>query len=144
MKSIFTGNIGGMRAVEDAIRASRRYTEGIETLRTRHPAYPVQGEGFASRVFCKHYEVYPDMELTWDMPAGKAIDWLWGDVACTAVTFKYDYRTNEAEVTVKGGPAKVQELSDKIPGFADTLAMMLAAHTEPLLSAQSVAEPVGK
>ena len=114
----FTGNIGEIRAVEDCIRATKKYTEGVGTIRAKHP---VQGEGFPSRKFCKYYEVSPYVELSFDMPAGVALDWLWHDVLLIDVTFDYDYRVNTASVTVKDGVKAVKELVKTIPGFGDAL-----------------------
>ena len=121
--SEFKGNIVAIRAVEDCIRATKKYTEGVGTMREKHP---IQGEGFASKVFCKYYEVYPDVELSWDMPAGVALDWLWGETSCLDLIFKYDYRSNKATLTVKGGNGAVKELAGKIPDFSELLAIVVA------------------
>lgn len=117
--SEYTGNIGSVRAVEDCIRATKKYSEGIRTMRKAHP---IQGEDYPSKVFCKFYEVSPYTEISWDMPAGVAIDWLWGDVLLIDVTFMYDYRANRATVTVRDGPDAVKELNKAIPNFRETLA----------------------
>lgn len=116
--SEYAGNITCIRAVEDCIRATHKYTEGIGTIRKHHP---IQGEDFPSRSFCKFYEVYPGIDLSWDMPADEAIDWLWGDKRCINVMFKYDYRTNKASFTVKTGNGTVRELVKTIPGFGAAL-----------------------
>ena len=123
----YAGNIIGVRAVEDCIRATRKYTEGVGTMRTKHP---VQGEEFRSKVFVKYYEVYPDTELSWDMPAGVAIDWLWGETACIDVTFKYDYRANKASVMVRDGPDAVKELARAIPDFSEMLARTIVGRNK--------------
>ena len=120
----FTGTVIVVRAVEDSIRATRKYTEGLNN--PSHPSqkpYPIQGGGFPSKVFCKYYEVYPTVELSWDMPVGVAVDWLWKDVPCIDVVFTYDYRSNKASVLVKNGPAAIEELKKNIPGFKETLAV---------------------
>lgn len=122
-ESEFDGNIINIRAVEDCIRATKKYTEGVGTMRKQHP---IQGEGFPSKVFCKYYEVYPNTEISWDMPAGVALDWLWGEVACIDVLFKYDYRVNKASVAVRDGLEAVKELARAIPDFSDTLARAIA------------------
>lgn len=88
------------------------------TMRTAHP---VQGEGFPSRTFVKYYEVYPNTEITWDMPVGQAIDWLCGDVLCVHVLFRYDYRMNKAAIGIKDGPEAIKELVRAIPGFGGAL-----------------------
>jgi len=122
-RSEFKGTIIAVRAVEDCIRATKKYTEGIGTVRKRHP---IQGEDFPSKMFCKYYEVYPDMELSWDMPAGVALDWLWGETPCIDVLFNYDYRANKASVIVQDGSRAVQELTKAIPDFSDELARVTA------------------
>lgn len=124
MKSEFSGNIINIRAVEDAIRASKQYTEGISTIRRHHPD-SIQGDGY-SKVFHKHYEVYPGVEVNWNMPVNVAIDWLWGDTPRVDVEFRYDYRINKALVIVKNGPIAVKELAKTIPGFSDALARAIA------------------
>ena len=122
MESKYASSIMKIRAVEDCIRATRKYTEGIGTMRLRHP---IQGEDFPSKVFCKYYEVYPDIELGWDMPAGKALDWLWGETPRIDVVFKYDYRVNQASVAIRDGLEAVKELTKSIPGFGNSLAEAL-------------------
>lgn len=113
----FRGNISDIRDIEDCIRASKRYTEG----RLRQQDHPVQGEKFASRKFCKYYEVYPSLEVGWDMPAGAAIDLLWGDVEYVDIVFNYDYRCNEASMTVRGDIALAGLLLSSIKGLCDLI-----------------------
>jgi len=124
MKSEFTGNIVNIRAVEDAIRASKQYTEGLSTMWKHHPD-PIRGDGY-SRAFHKCYEVYPGVEIDWNMPANVAIDWLWGDTPRVDVEFRYDYRVNKASVVVKNGSIAVKELAKTILGFSDALAIAIA------------------
>ena len=121
MKAEFTGNIVSVRAVEDAIRATRKYTE---ELAWRKPEHPIQGEDFASRVFCKYYEVYPNTELDWDMPMGEAIRWLAGGVDIVSVTLWYNYNTNKAKLIVVDGDRAVEKLERGIPGFKEAVAEM--------------------
>lgn len=123
-KNVVTSNIAGIRAIEDCIRATRKYTEGIGTIRKQHP---IQGTDFPSRVFCKYYEVYPETELSWDMPAGVALDWLWGDILRVDITFRYDYRTNKASMVVQDGPAAVLGLEKTIPEFRAALAAAMGS-----------------
>ena len=117
--SEFHGTIVSVRAVEDSIRATKKYTEGVGTLRKKHP---IQGEDFPSKMFVKYYEVYPDIELSWDMPAGIALDWLWGETPCLSVLFNYDYRINKASVVIRGGTKAIRELEVAIPEFKVSLA----------------------
>ncbi len=117
-KSEFEGNICGVRAVEDAIRASGQYTERLDN-KFRH--HPIQGENFGSISFCKYYDVYPGVKISWNMPANVAIDWMFRDMPHVDVTFHYDYRMNKASVTIKGGPDALTRLSKEIPDFSDTL-----------------------
>lgn len=122
---VIASNIGDIRAVEDCIRATKKYTEGIGTMRNHHP---IQGEEFPSRVFYKYYEVYPDTEISWDMPAGVAFDLLWREVACIDVRFQYDYRVNKASIIVQDGKEAVRELTRAIPGFNDALAVAITGN----------------
>ena len=118
-QSEFKGTIIAVRAVEDSIRATKKYTEGIGTMRRKHP---IQGEEFPSKMFCKYYEVYPEVELGWDMSAEVALDWLWGETPCIDVLFSYDYRTNKGIVIVQDGVRAVRELEKAIPSFRRALA----------------------
>ncbi len=136
VRTEYSGNIARIRAVEDAIRATRHYTEGVSSLLARHP---IQGTDFPSRVLCKYYEVYPDIEVTWDMPAGVAVDWLWGEFMSIDVVFRYDYRVNQASVIVKGGRESIDKLSRTIPGFADALAFTQQKHGRQVEPATRVA-----
>ncbi len=117
-RSEFKSNILNIRAVEDCIRATKKYTEGIETIKKQHP---IQGEGFPSKLFCKYYEVYPTLDITWDMKAETAIDWLWGDIRHIDLIFKYDYRVNQATLTVINGNGAVNELRKAIPNLDKAL-----------------------
>ena len=116
--SEYTSSIQKVRDVEDCIRATNRYTEGVLTRRRLHP---VQGEDFPSKSFWKYYEVYPETEIGWDMPIGVAIDWLWGDVPCIDVMFHYDYRSNRAIVAMKAGQRAIDALKKAIPGFGEAM-----------------------
>lgn len=114
----FRGSILAIRSVEDCIRATKKYTEGIWTKRKAHP---VQGDEFPSRVFYKYYEVYPDMEVGLDMAVSDFFAWLGPDTLCIDVNFHYDYRANKASVLVKDGVEAVKKLNESIPGFGDAL-----------------------
>ncbi len=116
--SEFSGNIINIRAVEDCIRATKKYTKGAFRSPVRHP---LQGDKFPSKVLSEYYEVYPHTELGWDMPASTAIDLLWGEVMIVNVLFEYDYRANKASVFVRDGMEAVEELSGAIPGFGEAL-----------------------
>lgn len=124
-RSEFVGNIASVRAVEDAIRATRRYLETFQTMSNIHPSQA----DWPSRKFTKHYEVYPDTDLSWDMPLGKALAWVAGaDVVRMA--FRYDYRLNVAVVEVNGGPEVVKKLAAKVPGFSEGVAKVIVAGGE--------------
>lgn len=120
-RSEFVGNIMAVRAVEDSIRATKKYKEYLG----RRNQHPVQGENFSSEFFCKHYEVYPEMEVSLDMSIIDAIFWLGRGTPCIEVLFKYDYRVNKASVIVKDGVLAVRELSRGIPDFSDALARVV-------------------
>ena len=134
-QSAFSGTIIDVRAVEDCIRATKKYTEGVGTIRAHHP---IQGEGeFPSKKFVKYYEVYPDVEVNWDMSASLALDWLWGETPCIDVLFNYDYRANKAEVVIKDGSVAVRQLDKAIPGFSESLAKVTTNGLGVLTDGQS-------
>ena len=121
-ESEFKGNIVSVRAVEDCIRATKKYTEGIGTMRAKAP---VQGEDFPSKVFCKYYEVYPHVDLNKKRSLldaiGASVEWLSGYSTHIDVVFRYDYRADKASVTIKDGIAAIKELRLEIPGFHNAL-----------------------
>jgi hypothetical protein len=121
MKTEIKGCILEVRAVEDCIRSTRKYTKGAFSRSAPHPQGPIQGGDFPSRLLTEYYEVYPDMELSWDMPASNAWAWVWGDTTHIDVRFIYDYRQDRAEVVIFGGPLAIAELSQGIPGFKEAL-----------------------
>jgi len=118
----YSSDILLIRAVEDSIRMTKNYTEGIRTMRHKHP---IQGEEFESRSFCKKYEVYPDTELGWDMSASIWWAWVWGDVRHIDVIFNYDYRANKASVIIANGITAVNELANAIPDFREALVRVI-------------------
>lgn len=114
MKIEYKGSIAEIRAIEDCIRATKKYTEGI--LSKKHPQQ-IQGEDFPSRVLTKHYEFYPNIpEISWNMPFNVALDWLFSDTPCIKVSFRYDYRTNNA-IAIIQDDRDVIILSQTVPGF---------------------------
>jgi hypothetical protein len=137
--SEYTGNIVSVRAVEDSIRVTRKYTEGIGTIRKQHP---IQGEDSPSRMFCKYYEVYPDTKIDWNMPVGQAVQWLMMEVPMIDVMFLYDYRCNKATVIIKDGEEAVAKLIKCIPLFGVRLSEVSDGHVvlnDPL---KVVTEPI--
>ena len=118
MSKVFSGNIGSIRAVEDTIRTTRKYTEGIGTMGYHHP---IQGTEFSSKMFVKYYEVYPYININWGMPAGQAADLLWGDARRIDVVLRYDYRVNRATMSIKEGDKAIVDLVEGIPGFKEAL-----------------------
>jgi len=120
MKTEYKTNILAARDLEDTIRATKKYTQGAFARVQKHPT-PIQGEQFPSRVLTEYYEVYPDLEVGWDMRAGDAWAWVWGDVVHIDMTFLYDYRYNKAKVTVHGGRDAVEKLEAGIPAFKEAL-----------------------
>src|SRR3990170_4746575 len=118
MRSEFVGSILSVRAVEDTIRATRRYTKGAFSTPTHHP---IQGEDFPSRVVTEYYEVYPDMDVSLDMSIDAAIIWLAGETPHIDVYFKYNYLHNKAIIVVRGSNGVVDLLKGSIPGFGEAL-----------------------
>jgi len=121
------GSIESVRAIEDTIRATKKYTKGVFRKPVQHP---IQGEDFPSKVLTEYYEVYPTIEVGWDMPAGTALDWLWGEKASGEkvphidVFFRYDYRNNKASVIIKNGINPTKLLEQYIPSFKETLSKL--------------------
>ena len=118
MKQEYNGHILEVRAVEDTIRATRKYTKGAFNRTVKHP---IQGEEFPSRMLSEHYEVYPEMEISWDMPASDAWAWVWGDTPHIDVRFDYNYQSNKGRVVVFGNDGVVNMLREGIPNFSETL-----------------------
>lgn len=118
MKTEFVGDILSVRNAEDCIRLTRKYTK--EVFR-KTAEYPIQGGDFSSKMLTEYYEVYPDLELSWDMSASDAWAWVWGDVLHVDVIFRYNYLTNRAKITIHGGNGIVRGLKKGIPGFGEAL-----------------------
>jgi hypothetical protein len=126
MKIEYAGSITEIRAIEDCIRATKKYTEGL--LSKKHPQ-SFQGEDFPSRVLHKHYEVYPNVpEISWNMPVNMAMDWLFADTPCINVSFRYDYRTNQATVTMRD-EGDVMLLKKVAPGLAQAIGAITKHNT---------------
>ena len=126
MRNEFTGDIISVRAVEDCIRASRKYTECLFTKINKHPE-PIQGGDFPSRVVAKTYEVYPDVEVGWNMSIIDAAFWLADCPGHIDVRFTYSYPLNRARITVYGGSGVVQLLRDCIQGLGDLLTKLASS-----------------
>ena len=118
----FVGTILAVRSVEDTIRATRKYTKGAFKSPVQHP---IQGGEFPSRVLTEYYEVYPDTELGWDMPASEGWAWVWGDTPHIDVLFKYNYQRDKAIVIIHGGNGVVKLLGEGIPGFEEALGKVM-------------------
>jgi len=123
MRNEFVGSIMAVRAVEDTIRATKKYTKGAFSKPARHP---IQGEEFPSRVLTEYYEVYPDMEVGMDMSIIDATFWLAGEVPHIDVSIKYNYHVNKAIMVIHGGNGVVGLLKEGIPGFEEALAKVIA------------------
>lgn len=125
MRNEFVGSILAVRAVEDTIRATRKYTKGAFKSPVQHP---IQGEGFPSKVLTEYYEVYPDIESDkslWDMNIIDAAFWLAGETPHIDVLFKYNYQRDKAIVIIHGGNGVVKLLDEGIPGFGEALAKVV-------------------
>ena len=118
MRSEFVGNIITVRAVEDTIRATRKYTKGVFA---RTASHPIQGADFPSHVITEYYEVYPDMEVGMDMSIVDAAFWLAGETPHIDVRFKYNYQRNKAIIIIHGNNGVVDLLNEGIPGFKEAL-----------------------
>jgi len=122
MRTEFIGSIAAVRDLEDCIRATKKYTKGAFSSPAKHP---IQGEEFPSKMLTEYYEVYPDLELDWDMSATDAWAWVWGDVAHIDVLFRYNYNNNKARVVVRGGNGVVDLLKEGITNFSELLEKIL-------------------
>jgi len=118
----FVGSILAVRAVEDTIRNTKKYTKGAFKKPIQHP---IQGEDFPSRVLTEYYEVYPDLDLDEQKSAWDAMltfsDWLWGEIPHIDVLFKYNYQRDKAIVIIHGGNGVVKLLEEGIPRFGEAL-----------------------
>jgi len=131
MRNEFVGSILMVRAVEDTIRATKKYTKGAFKKPIQHP---IQGEDFPSRVLTEYYEVYPDLDLDEQMPVWDAMitfsDWLWGEIPHIDVLFKYNYHRDKAIVVIRGGNGVVKLLKEGIPGFREALDKVVEDNVE--------------
>lgn len=118
MRSKYNGDIMAIRSIEDTIRATKKYTKGAFLKPAKHP---IQGEEFPSKVVTEYYEVYPDMEIGWDMSIIDATFWLAGETPHIDVIFRYNYSNNRAEMIVHGSNGVVKMLKDGIPDFSREL-----------------------
>ena len=121
MKTEFTGDILSVRDAEDCIRLTRKYTKGVFR---KVAVYPIQGEGFPSRVLTEYYEVYPDLDIGWNMLATDAWAWVWGDVLHVDVFFNYNYSTNKAKIIIHGGNGIIRSLEEGVPGLGEAIAKL--------------------
>ena len=117
----FHGNIVAIRSIEDCIRATKKYTEGMRLKNTNKKNQLIQGNDFPSRVFCKYYEVYPDMEVGLDMDVLDFADFVWGALKRIDVMFHYDYRSNKATLSIEEGDGAINKLIKSLPGFGEAL-----------------------
>ena len=118
MKTEFSGDIMAVRDVEDCIRLTRKYTQGI----FKKPVDNLmQGDGFPCRVLKLYYEVYPDLDVGFDMKASDAWAWIWGDVLHIDVYFYYNYVTNKGKAIIYGNDGVINALREGIPGFGEAL-----------------------
>ena len=121
MRSEFTGCIMTVRAVEDCIRATKKYTKGAFTRESKHP---IQGEDFPSKVLTEYYEVYPDTEISWEMLASDAWAWVWGDTPHIDMRFLYNYNSNKGKIVIFGNNGVVNMLREGIPNFTNAISKL--------------------
>ena len=99
--SQITGSIDYIRGIEDSIRETKQYTEGLLSDRHTHPA---QGED-GSKAFTKKYELYIDAPLhsmnilKW-MDENESNVFQWFDGRAVIFKFWYDYREMKANCRV--------------------------------------------
>jgi len=129
MKTEIFGNVLSIRNIEDCIRSTRKYTKSVFSQSAQHP---VQGMSFPSNTLTERYEVYPSMEVGWNMLATDAWAWVWGDIEHIDVRFKYHYVQNKAEVIIYGGKKSINSLEKGIPGFKEMLALATTGDKETI------------
>lgn len=88
------GTIQEIRIIEDAVRKTEQYTEGLFTEGHKHP---IQGEE-STRAFKKQYELYIDAPLHKRTDIKGALKWY--DSRVAIFKFWYDYREQEASMEV--------------------------------------------
>ena len=120
MKTEFTGDILSVRDAEDCIRLTKKYTKGAFR---KSGTYPIQGEDFPSRAITEYYEVYPDLDISWETSLSDAFAWVFGDVIHIDVFFSYNYspNKNKAKMIIHGGNGVVRDLERGIPGLREAL-----------------------
>ena len=130
MRSRFTGKLLDVRAVEDAIRASKKYSEYISSRFARHP---LQGDEVPSRMLTKYYEVYPESEFNGiDMSIIDAVFWLADSPSHVDVRFEYNYSCNRAAMQVRGRSGEeLNRLKEGIPGFGEAMEKIAANGHKP-------------
>lgn len=107
-------DIPKIRAIEDTVRATKNYTEGLFTASKVHP----EQDNFPTRIFTKQYDIYPDSTVPgWDSYISEVIKWLRSRVI--VIKFWYDYRNNKAEII--GQRNELAILCEMIPNFQETL-----------------------
>jgi hypothetical protein len=121
MRTEWTGNIMDVRAVEDSIRSTKKYTKGAFTSAEKHP---IQGAAFPSRVLTEFYEVSPFIELSLNTSLKDCWNWLTNKTPTYQVLFRYDYRNNTGRVILKGTSEAVVNLCEGIPGFKDKIEVL--------------------
>jgi hypothetical protein len=107
-----TGTIESVKAIEEAIKATKKaklfYNGGKQ-------GKGVLGKEFNSQYYSMIYELYPDINFTFDSnyTIDDALRWLVTEGI--AIRFLYDYRNNEARI--KFNTLKYDKLKLHIPNF---------------------------
>lgn len=126
MRNEIVGTVLEIRAIEDTIRATRKYTKGVFSRKRKE--YPIQGDDFPSKVVTEYYEVYPETDLEQLRSLWEAVmvtsDWLWGKEPMVQVKFNYNYSRNRGMMTVFGGNGVMKMLGAGIPGFDEAVALI--------------------
>ena len=113
-----------IRQLEDSIRATERYTEGLLTKERKHP---IQGEEFTSKAFRKMYEIYPThnipkaLRTNEDEPIKEFFPnfYKWITSPAIQIYFYYDYRNDKAELEYHD--KDLEQLIKVIPNFINIL-----------------------
>lgn len=122
----FTGSVVAVRAVEDCIRATGKYSK-FQITETK-----VLGADFPSKVLTEHYEVYPKLSTKFggDVRFPEAVDLFIGESPTVIVKFKYNYREDTASVIIKKGIPDIQLLIRGIDGFEASITKLISGGIE--------------
>lgn len=134
----FRGDIASVRAVEDSIRRTGKYTKGV----VMQVSQPIQGEGVPSKVMRELYDVYPSLQTGLGVETDFVVfmGWVLHEPS-VAVRFTYDYRSGVAAITIRGGKPDVAKLSAGIPGFQEAFIKLTTGEDKWAKQRENIEKP---